>query len=195
MKFTTVLKRKFFVATLVAFGMTRIALAGETTGLDLVKEANRYVGEDVKDKVVQIRSEKSVGSLTPNIWFVVFYDKDATFKTAEVKFLAGTKSEVKHPMRQPFAYMNYKNVIDLKKVTVDSDKAIKVATADPLLKNLTVVATRLSLERRETTPIWRVQLWAQKLRNTAKDADIGTIHINAEDGSVVERDLHIDRVD
>ena len=44
------------------------ARAGDMTAYQLIKEGNRYVGEDAKDKVVQIRSEKSIGVLTPNIW-------------------------------------------------------------------------------------------------------------------------------
>jgi len=40
-----------------------LATAGELTAFDLVKEGNRYVGEPSKDKVVQIRSDKSVGTL------------------------------------------------------------------------------------------------------------------------------------
>lgn len=195
MKFTTVLKRPIVFAVLLAFGLSRAAMAGEPTALELIKEANRYVGEEVKDKVVQLRSEKSIGSLTPNIWYVVYYDKDATFKTAEVKMGAGKKLEVKHPMRQPFAYINYKNVMDLKKVTIDSDKAVKIATAEPLLEKLKIRATQLTLDRKESTPIWRVRLWAEKLRDSRKDADVGQVLINAEDGTVVESDLHINRVD
>jgi hypothetical protein len=195
MKITSVLKRALFLTTLVAGVLGQSVSAGETTALDLIKEANRYVGEDVKDQVVQLRSEKSIGTLQPNIWYVVYYDKDATFKTAEVKMGAGRKLEVKHPMRQPFAYMSYKNVLDLKKVTIDSDKAIKIATDEPLLENLKIRATQLQLDRKETTPIWRVRLYAAKLRNASKDADIGEVHINAEDGTVVKSDLKINRVD
>jgi hypothetical protein len=169
--------------------------ADEPTALSLIKEANRYVGEETKDQVVQIRSEKSVASLTPNIWYVVFYDKDATFKTAEVKFGAGKKLEVKHPMRQPFAYINYKNVMDPKTLKIDSDKAIKIATAEPLLDKLTIKATQLSLDRPETTPTWRVRVWAAKLRNPNADADIGEVFISADEGKVIKTDLHINRVD
>lgn len=195
MKTMNVLKREFILGALLVCGLSRIASAADPTALELIKEANRYVGEDVKDKVVQIRSEKSIGDLTPNIWYVVYYDKDATFKTAEVKFGAGKKLETRHPMRQPFAYMNYKNVLDQKTLKVDSDKAIKIATADKQLDKLKVVATQLWLERKDTTPIWRVRLWALKLRDSTRDADIGEVHINAETGEVVESDLHINRVD
>ena len=194
MKSMTVVRRSLFAAV-AACGVVLNALAAEPTALELIKEANRHVGEDVKDKVVQIRSEKSIAGLTPNIWYVVYYDKDARFKTAEVKLGAGKKLDVKHPMRQPFAYINYKNVIDVKKLEVDSDKAISIATKEPLLDKLTIRATQLTLERKEETPVWRVKLWAQKLRNPNKDADIGVVHINAEDGKVIESDLHINRVD
>src|SRR4051794_1335823 len=106
MKFMTGLPKGSLVfITLAVCGWCFAAAAAEGSALGLIKEANEYVGKDVRDQVVQIRSEKSVASLTPNIWYVVFYDKDATFKTAEVKFAAGKKQDVKHPMRQPFAYM------------------------------------------------------------------------------------------
>lgn len=194
MKFTRRLLQPVLFAALVLLGVFP-SVAAEPTALELIKEANRHVGEDVKDKVVQIRSEKSIASLTPNIWYVVFYDKDARFKTAEVKLGAGKKLDVKHPMRQPFAYMNYKNVMDVKTLKVDSDEAVRIATKEPLLGNLTIRATQLSLERKDDTPIWRVRLWAQRLRDPNKDADIGQVHISALDGSVIENDLNIKKVD
>src|SRR6266536_2213152 len=75
MKFTTMLLRGTIVLTTAAVcGLGQVASAAERTGLSLIKDANEYVGKDVRDKVVQIRSEKSIAGLTPNIWFVVFYD-------------------------------------------------------------------------------------------------------------------------
>src|SRR5258705_13400216 len=73
--------------------------AAEPTAFQLVKEGNRHVGEEAKDRVVQIRSEKSINTLVPNIWYVVYYDPDATAKATEVKFVAGTKATVKRPAR------------------------------------------------------------------------------------------------
>ncbi len=83
MKLRTSLFKGMVVLATVAFcAFGQRASAADTTALKLIKPANEYVGKDVQDKVVQIRSEKSVASLTPNIWYVVFYDHDATFKTA-----------------------------------------------------------------------------------------------------------------
>jgi uncharacterized protein (DUF849 family) len=85
--------------------------------------------------------------------------------------------------------------LDKDKLKVDSDKAIEIATAEPLLKNLKILATRLTLERWEEMPVWKVRLWAAKLRNPAKDVDIGEVFITADTGKVIKNDLRISRVD
>lgn len=192
---TTALKNKLVLASLVLGALCPAALADEATAFSLIKAANDYVGKDTRDQIVGFRSEKSVASLNPNIWYIVYYDKDATFKTTEVKFGAGQKLDVKHPMREPFAYVNDKNVLDQKRLKVDSDKAIKTAIAQPLLDKLTVRSTQLWLENIDGTPTWRVRLWAAKLRHPDSDANIGDVYVSAEDGKVTKTDLHIDRVD
>ena len=44
------------------------ARGGDPTALQLIKEGNRFIGEQSKDKVQQIRSDKSIAGLTPSIW-------------------------------------------------------------------------------------------------------------------------------
>jgi len=200
MKIMTVMQRKCLVLAAALCAVTRIALASDPTAFSLVKDANEYVGKDAKDQVIQIRSEKSIGTLTPNIWYVVFYDPDATFKSTEVKFGAGRKLDVKRPFRV-LELAKADKVFDKAKLKTDSDAAIKIATSEPLLKGLTIKATQLWLDSNYksdlsvTGPTWRVRLWAAKLRNPNDDADIGEVYIAAEDGKVVKTDLHIDRVD
>src|SRR4026208_1465246 len=99
MKFVS---RRFACWSAVPFLMTCWCLsvcAAEPTAFDLIKEANRYVGEQAKDKVVQVRSEKSVGGVVPNVWYVVLYDPTAAMKAVQVKFGAGKMLDVKRPMR------------------------------------------------------------------------------------------------
>jgi hypothetical protein len=172
-----------------------LARAADLTAFQLAREADKHVGEDAKGKVVQIRSEKSIGSLTPDIWYVVLYDPDATAKATEVKFGAGQKLSVKRPAR--ILELGFKEhlPLDKDKLKVDSDVAIKTATELSLVKNLKLRATRLALEKWESTPVWKVRLWAEKLRDSKKDADLGEVFIDAESGKVVKNDLHIDRVD
>jgi hypothetical protein len=172
--------------------------AAEPTALALVKEGNRHVGEEAKDRVVQIRSEKSVGTLVPNIWYVVYYDPDATAKATEVKFVAGTKASVKRPARILEPITGAHKELPKAKLKIDSDKALEIAKKEPVLKNLTLKASKMKLERQsatEETPVWKVELWAAKLDNPNKMANIGEVIVSAEDGTVVKNDLKPNHVD
>ena len=187
---------RFILATAaMGFAVTQAALAADPTALELIKLGDPYVGVQSKDKVVQIRSEKSVASLTPNIWYVVYYDPDATFKAVEVKFGAGQKLDVSHPGRLLERFTDEKQPLDTSKLKIDSDQAIKIATKEPLLKNLTLKATQLWLEHGDSGPQWRVKLWAAKLKNPTDDADIGIVIISTADGSILETNLHPNSVD
>jgi hypothetical protein len=163
-----------------------------------MKEANRHVGEDAKDKVTQVRSEKSVGSLVPNIWYVVFYDRDATAKATEVKFIAGKKDVVKRPSRiLEFGSGTYREM-DKNKLKVDSNKAIETAVKEPVLANLTITNTQLWLDRAgrdDDAPVWKIRLWAAKVRKPSDTVEIGDIYLSAEDGKVIKNNLKIHRVD
>lgn len=181
------------VLGLVVLGQT--ASGKDHTAFQLIKEGNRYVGEQSKDKVVQIRSEKSIGALTPDIWYVVYYDPDATLKAVEVKFGAGQKMEVKRPLRLLEPITKGDEPLSKERLKVDSDKALDIARKDPLLEHLSLKASRLVLERRsadDDTPVWKVRLWAAKVNAPAETADVGEVIISAEDGTVLKRDLKPD---
>ncbi len=172
-----------------------LAHAGEMTAFELAKEADKHVGEDAKGKVAQIRSEKSIGSLIPNVWYIVLHDPDATAKATEVKFAGGQKISVKRPARVLELGFGDHLPLDKDKLKTDSDKAIKVTTENSMLKNLKLTATQLKLEKWEGAPVWKVRIWAEKLRDSRKDVDIGEIFVAAEDGKVAKNDLKVNRVD
>ena len=109
--------------------------------LNLIQEGNKYVGDQSKNKVVEIYSDKSVGSLTPDIWHVVYYDPDATFKATEVKFGGGQKMDVTRPIRV-LQYLKADNLIDPAKVKVASAGAVKKASSDPLIEHLSLKASQ-----------------------------------------------------
>jgi hypothetical protein len=186
---------KTFAVAAMTFAVAQVALAADPTAFELAKLGNQYVGVESKDKVVQIRSEKSVGTLVPNIWYVVYYDPDAALKAVEVKFCAGQKLDVSRPLRLLEPITGGDRVLDNAKLKVDSDQALKIALAEPLLKNLTVKATQLWLQHGDLGPEWKVKLWAAKLKAPNKDTDVGAVVISATDGSVVKSDLHPGSVD
>lgn len=169
--------------------------AADATAFDLIKEGNKNIGAHAKDRVVQIRSEKSVGSVTPNIWMVVYYDQYASMKSVEVKFAGGKLVSVKRPFRLLEAAADKDNELDPKKLKVDSDKALKLALKEQVLENLKVTASQMKLEEYENTPVWKIKLWAAKLKNPSKDVDIGEIFVAAEDGKVIKLDVKPQKVD
>jgi hypothetical protein len=187
-------RRRTLLAAGLAMVLAPLAMAGDMTAFQLIKEGDHYVGDQSKDKVVQISSEKSVASLTPNIWYVVYYDPDVTGKAVEVKFGAGQKMKVSHPLRLLEA-VNEEKVFDRAKLTVDSDRALEIAKSLPLLKNLTLKASKMWLLHGDAGPVWKVKLWAAKLTNPDHEADIGVVVISATDGSIVKLDFHPRSVD
>jgi hypothetical protein len=172
--------------------------AAEMTAFQLAREGNRYLGEESKDKVVQIRSEKSIGSLTPNLWYIVYYDPDAPLMAAEVKFGGGRKLQVRRPARILEPAMKANRILDRDRLKVDSDRAINIAKSERLIANLSLRATRLILERLapdDDLPVWKVRLWAARLKNPNENVDIGEVWLSADDGKVIKNDLRPHRVD
>jgi len=189
---------KVLGTVLVALGMGFAARAAESTAFQLIKQGDQYVGEQSKGRVVQIRSEKSVGSLYPNIWYVVYYDPTATLKANEVKFAAGRMEAVQRPLRLLEPVTGGDQPLDRANLRTDSDEAIKLALHDPLLSNLQVTATQLKLERvgqgllgrGPGEPVWKVKVWASSPRNPSREVDIGEVWISAADGKILKDDLH-----
>ena len=187
--------RAVAVIALLCAGVATSVIAGEPTAFELAKEGNRYVGEQSKDKIIEIRSEKSIGSVTPNIWYITYFDPDSGSKRAEVKFGAGQQMGIKRTWRPFGGSTAAAKVMDQKQLKVDSDKAIQIATSQPLLEKLTVKATQLTLEAGGGTPVWRVRLYAAKLSKPDEMVDVGEVCLSAETGQVTKTDLKISKVD
>ena len=184
-----------------ALGIVANLKGAELTAFELIRQGNEYVSKDAQNKVIQVRSERSVGGLTPAEWYVIYYDPDATFKATEVKFGAGKKMSVKRPTRLWDRIDGTDGPLDRERMKIDSDRALQIALKQPLLEKLTVKATRLVLDRAgdagmgdKSLPAWRVDLWAAKLSNPDRMTHIGHIILSANDGKVLVTDLNINRV-
>jgi hypothetical protein len=86
------------------------------------------------------------------------------------------------------------NLLDKSKLKVDSNRAVKVAAAEPVLRPVKLTATQLRLQNQPEGPVWRVRLWAASLKNPNEMVDIGEVFVSAESGGTLRADLHIDRV-
>jgi hypothetical protein len=169
--------------------------AANPSAFDLIKLGDKYIGDQAKDRVVQIRSEKSVGGLTPDIWYVVYYDPTATLKAVEVKFGAGQMMTVKRPMRLLEPVTHGDQPLDNSKMKVDSDRALAVASKAPLLHTLNLRYTQMWLEQTDYGVTWKIRFWAAKLTNPNETADVGDIFVSADKGEIVQNNLHPNSVE
>ena len=186
---------KLLIATVLT-GLTLFAGEKDPTAFALIKEGNRYVGEQAKDRVVQLRSERSVGSLNPKVWYVVYHDPTARMKAVEVKFAAGKMVDVKRPFRLVERIADKTQPMDKEKLKIDSNKAIEIALKEPILEDIKVKSVEASLQNDGTIgPVWKLKLWAEKLSGATETAHAGHIMITAEDGKVVENEIQLKRLD
>ncbi len=127
------------------------------------------------------------------MWFIMIPTPRS--RPPRLNLAPARKLDVSHPVADAGDGHGRSWLLDKTKLNTDSDKAIKIATAQPLLNNLTLKATQLWLEHGDNGPQWRVKLWAAKLKNPSDDADIGVVIISSDDGSVIKADLHPNSVD
>jgi hypothetical protein len=165
------------------------------TAFELAKEAERYISEPAKGKLVKAHSMKSFNESTPSAWALLFHDPTTAFETVEVSFRSGQMTAVKFPPDYFGAKLGIRpRPFDKKQLNVDSDKAMEMALKEPLLDHLTLKASEVWLDWRDGVPAWRIKLWAAKSRNPNAEADLGEIILSADDGRIIRRDLHPERV-
>ena len=189
-------KTSWRIALAAWFGlMVWTSRAAETTAFDLLKESNQHVAADVKDKVLQIRSEKSAEGLTPTTWLILYYDTHARTRETELKFENGKMQKQRRPFRLFARSGVASNILDKAKLKIDSDVALKTAEKDRLLEKLKLTHSQMTLEQWEDAAVWKITFWADKAREAGKTAEVGKVFVNAEDGKIVLRDLHVERVE
>ncbi len=162
----------------------------DPTALQLVKKGDQFVGVQAKDKILQIWAEKSAASVDPNIWHVVYFDTGASGNNTDVKFGAGEEMGISHPFHPFFSEPKLRDVIDLAKVHVDSDRALQIASEQPLLKGLKLRYSQMKLAYTDDGVTWTLDLWSARVNDPTKDAGVGTVVISADTGAVLKSDLH-----
>ncbi len=185
------MKKNYGLLLGMVLGLASAQLASaQTTTFALVRKADNYVGIQSRDKILEIYSDKSVAGLEPNVWHVVYYDSSVFFKSTDVKFGAGQEMEVSHPMHPFQLPAKLDQVMDMSKLNVDASRAVDIASAQPLLKGLTLRASKLTLQKVNGIPTWKVELWAAKVNDPSREANVGYICISAVDRAILKIDLH-----
>jgi hypothetical protein len=174
----------------------------DRTAFDLAKEGNKYVVEQSRDKVVQIRSEKSSRSVTPTTWYVLYYESlsapdNGTTRIAtgtELKFTSGNLVSVKRNVSLLSSSSDQYAEMDSSMMTVDSDRALEIALKEPVLTSLKVMSTDMTLSQgSEGYPVWKISIWAAK-KDAKIDLKVGEIWVSSVDGKVTKINVNPGRV-
>jgi hypothetical protein len=169
---------------------TTHAVLADPTALSLVKNGDEYVGTPCRDRVLEIYSDKSVATMQPNVWHVVYYDPSVFSKAVDVKFGAGQEMEVSHPMRPFMIPAKARDVIEPDRLKIDSDRALQIASTQPILNGLTLRSSKMTLSNSDDGAIWKVELYAAKVGNPTREVSVGYVTMTADDGTIVKADLH-----
>jgi hypothetical protein len=168
--------------------------AAQMTAFALVKEGDKVIPPQAKDRITQIHSEKSTGSLAPDVWHIDYYDPTAPFKTTEVTFVAGKVKEITRP-KHWFTSLTGARQLDWKKLKINSDHALAIALKEPLLKNLHLRATQFWLERTVNGSTWKIRFWAARLGKPDQTVQIGDLFLSSKSGEILKTDLHTQNAD
>lgn len=192
---------KLALASIMACGILTASVM-DRSAFDLIKEGNKYVIEQSRDKVVQIRSEKSKHGTTPTTWYVTYFDKvrDTDVKTyrvatgTELKFTAGNLVSVHRDLQLLETSDEHYAEMDMSMLTVDSNEALDVALKEPILTGLKVMSSDMVLEQGpEGYPVWKVSIWAAR-KDAKVDVKVGEIWVSSVDGKVCKMTINPGRV-
>lgn len=170
------------------------AATTEPTAFAYVQAGNERVLPASRDLIVEIKANRSPGRLVPRDWSVVYYDSTASFKAVEIKFSGGTLMKLSKPGRVLEAFGNNKPFAR-DALRVDSDQALKLALA-AVPNGVNVKSCSFRLTRGEGgLPVWKLRLWAAKLRHPLEEGELGELILSATDGTILRNDLKPQRLD
>ncbi len=162
----------------------------KATALQLLQKGNSHVSARSQNRVLQIVSGRTAVNEPPQSWRVLYSDEKATYKAVEVRFEGGEMERVYEPSRilDLFSFGSPKT-LDLTKVKIDSEQAIRLAVRECETEEVTVKFVELKLERGYGgLPVWNVKLFGMAPGKPNEDAALGFVILLAEDGKLLKKD-------
>jgi hypothetical protein len=188
--------RKILVIAIIICALPSFVRAHEMTAFEAVKEGNREVGATNRDQIIEIQGDHTANNRYPSKWQVLYHDPAGTFKsTTRVIFESGRKTDVQHPQRIFEGVTSGNKTIDLRKLNLDSDQVIDVAEHDSELleAHVKITSSQMALSSTDAGPVWEVRLWAARSKSSSSEAAIGMMTISAEDGTILKREIKLEK--
>lgn len=163
----------------------------KATALQLLQKGNSYVSARSQNHLLEVTASRAPLHEPPQSWRFVYYDDKTTYNAVAVRFEGGEMERVYEPNRFLELFTpGAQKTLDLAKVKVDSDKAIRIATAEAAAGELVAKFVELKLERGYGgLPVWNVKLFGVVPGKAAEDSSMGYVIVLAEDGKVLKKAL------
>ncbi len=158
--------------------------------------AEKQLSDQAKGKLIQISSIRS-HSTRPSQWRFIFWDPFAAQNCRAITITNGKVSEIREGYveadRLRLAAYKQEEVLDGKRLKVDSDQALARLMSNTLLKDIHLSAATFHLSKAKSpiAPIWVINLYAEK---NGKEIDLGKAKISSETGEIFEMALKLDRL-
>ena len=163
----------------------------KATALQLLQKGNSHVSARSKNRVLEMISARAPVEEVPQNWRIIYYDDKVTYDAVEVRFERGEMARVYEPSRLLSVFTSgASKILDLKKVKIDSDRAIQIAVSEASAETLTAKTVELKLERGYGgLPVWNVKLYGTVPWKTGGESSLGYVILLAEDGKVLKNAL------
>jgi hypothetical protein len=180
---------KRIVGLFLALVLVSSAGAKPLTAFQALPIAEGVVNPAAKKKLIQVWGDRSPQELTPEVWSYVFYDTTADQDGRKVTITGKTVSEIRDGYFEVnrFRLAAYKadEVMDPKRLKIDSDKALDVVRKSTQLKEVKLSTVKFELRQEEDrmSPVWTLILIADK---EGYEKEIGTAKVCAESGTILD---------
>jgi hypothetical protein len=199
--------RRILFAVIAAVGVAW--MASDVCAIDLptakqaVALANAKVNLNTRDLVISIDGTDSDSDLRPRQWDITFYDdkrmqggtlvrvKDgaAVSKSASVRLFDDARWS---RFGRNFTGYDASEIINVGRWSLDSDKTLSSALAQPELEGLQVTSIKLLLRKPsdgDVAPVWWIHLRARSIKNPKYECWIGYLQFDAETGKLLADEL------
>ncbi|HEY0551559.1 MAG TPA: protein kinase, partial [Verrucomicrobiae bacterium] len=165
------------------------ARSSKATALQLLQKGNSYVSARSQNRVLEATASRAPLNEPPQSWRFVYEDDKTTYNAVAVRFEGGEMERIYEPNRFLELFTpGAQKILDLAKVKVDSDKAIRIAAAEAAAEELVAKFVELKLERGYGgLPVWNVKLFGLVPGKTVEDSSLGYVIVLAEDGKVLKK--------
>lgn len=175
--------------------------AANVTALKAYKLAYDQVNKLARESLIQIEGKPNSPNVLPTEWMILFYDPYAAQNGTMVRIAGDTIVEIRDGYMQAgklrLAAYKQEEILDAKKLKVDSDDILKILKKSPLLTDVKISSLGLWLKKDGKGPlapsIWHITIYG--MNHKANEIEFGEAEISAFSGKIIRLDVNLKKIE